>query len=63
MHDGSLLTLSEVIEHYNSGGRAHPHKNPLIKKLDLTTQQKIELKAFLESLTDQEFINNKYFAE
>lgn len=63
MHDGSLLTLSEVIEHYNSGGKAHPHKNPLIKKLDLTAQEKIELKAFLESLTDQEFINNKYFAE
>jgi len=58
MHDGSLPTLESVIEHYNSGGNIHPNKNPLIQPLNLNTQQKSDLISFLQSLTDQTFINN-----
>ena len=59
MHDGSITTLSEVIEHYNTGGSNHLNKNSLIKPLGLTEDDKTDLLAFLESLTDQKFISNK----
>lgn len=58
MHDGSISTLSAVIEHYNSGGKNHPHKSAMIKPLGLTMKEKTELLAFLEVLTDTAFNNN-----
>ena len=61
MHDGSLKTLDDIVAHYNSGGHAHPNKSSLIRPLDLTDQEQQDLVAFLESLTDYEFINNQNF--
>ncbi len=61
MHDGSLITLEEVIEHYNTGGKTNTQKSNLIKPLQLTNPEKEQLVAFLKSLTDYEFINNKRF--
>ncbi len=61
MHDGSIPSLEGVIEHYNSGGKLHTHKSPFIKPLNLTVLEKQELVAFLKSLTDESFINNKKF--
>ena len=61
MHDGSISTLQEVIEHYNSGGSTHFNKSPLIKPLNLSNQDKKDLLAFLKSLTDEEFLNNPEF--
>ena len=61
MHDGSLSSLEEVIDHYNSGGKTHPNKNEMIRPLTLTETEQAELVAFLRSLTDDEFINNKKF--
>lgn len=55
MHDGSLRTLEQVVEHYNSGGKNNPNKSILINPLNLTTQEKADLVAFLKSLTDEEF--------
>tara|TARA_R110002050_G_scaffold100008_2_gene207265 strand:- start:3686 stop:4732 length:1047 start_codon:yes stop_codon:yes gene_type:complete len=52
MHDGSLSTLSEVIDHYASGGSQHPLKNDLIKGFTISADDKAALIAFLESLTD-----------
>lgn len=63
MHDGSVATLEEVIEHYNSGGKLHPHKSNLVKPLDLSAQEKSDLIAFLESLTDNDFLNDAKFRE
>lgn len=63
MHDGSLATLEGVIDHYNSGGVAHPNKSSLIKPLGLTNQEKEDLIAFLTSLTDYEFVNDVRFSE
>ncbi|HMX41747.1 MAG TPA: cytochrome c peroxidase [Saprospiraceae bacterium] len=63
MHDGSLPTLAAVVEHYNSGGKQHPHKNPLVRPLGLTAQEKEDLVAFLESLTDEKFITDPKFRE
>lgn len=52
MHDGSLATLEEVIEHYDSGGKAHPNKSGLLRPLNLTPQEKIDLVNFLKALSD-----------
>lgn len=53
MHDGSITTLEEVIEHYNSGGKAHPNKSGLIVPLHLTAQEKTDLLNFLKALSDE----------
>ncbi|MCF8246384.1 MAG: cytochrome-c peroxidase [Saprospiraceae bacterium] len=63
MHDGSLPTLEAVVEHYNSGGKNHPHQSPSIKPLGLSTQEKADLVGFLKALTDDDFLNNPKFKE
>ena len=63
MHDGSLNTLETVVEHYNSGGQAHPHKSALVRPLGLTTAEKADLVAFLKALTDHNFRQNPAFAK
>jgi len=50
MHDGSLRTLEEVIDFYNSGGGPNPSLDPKIKPLDLTPEEKAALLAFFEAL-------------
>jgi cytochrome c peroxidase len=59
MHDGRFATLEQVVEHYNSGIKAHPTLSPALKdgngnpvQLNLTTSQKAALVAFLKTLTD-----------
>ena len=61
MHDGSVETLEQVIEHYNTGGKPHPNKSDLIRPLNLTSKEKSDLKAFLLCLTDREFTTNPIF--
>ena len=61
MHDGSITYLSDVIEHYNTGGKNHVHKSRLIKPLGLTASEKKQITRFLESLTDTHFLNNHHF--
>lgn len=57
MHDGSLATLDEVIDHFASGGSAHPNKSMMIRGFEISDQEKAELIAFLESLSDSAFIS------
>jgi cytochrome c peroxidase len=69
MHDGSIATLTEVIEHYSAGGRQAPLgpsadnalKDGRIHSLQLSAQDKADLIAFLESLTDEEFLHDRRF--
>ena len=61
MHDGSIFTLREVIEHYDSGGSSHPNKNELIRPLNLNEGEKSALVEFLRSLTDLGFTENPLF--
>lgn len=61
MHDGSISTLQEVIEHYSSGGAEHKNKSQVIKPFKLTSAEKIDLINFLKSLTDHDFITNPEF--
>jgi cytochrome c peroxidase len=61
MHDGSVKTLAEVIEHYNLGGKDNPRKSEFIKPLGLNKEEKEDLIDFLNTLTDVNFIKNKKF--
>lgn len=56
MHDGRFETLEDVIEHYNSGGVEHPNRDPLMRPLGLTRDERDDLAAFLQSLLDREFL-------
>ena len=51
MHDGSIKTLEEVIEHYDKGGDKNPFIDTKIFPLHLTKQEKSDLLAFMKSLT------------
>ena len=53
MHNGSFKKLDEVIKHYSTFENATPnhHKNGLLTPLHLSTKEKTQLMAFLESLT------------
>ena len=50
MHDGSIATLSDVVEQYNAGGINHGFTDSRIEPLDLSVAEKEQLIAFLESL-------------
>jgi cytochrome c peroxidase len=50
MHDGSLATLSEVIEFYDAGGRVNPGLDPELRPLRLGVAEKAQLLAFLLAL-------------
>jgi cytochrome c peroxidase len=69
MHDGRFETLDEVIEFYNSNVHASEYTDPIMTKpgkefgLQLTTYEKECLKAFLRSLTDNDYIQNPKFAK
>lgn len=51
MHDGSLATLEQVVDHYDSGGVDRPSRSDLMRPLGLTAQDKSDLVAFLKTLT------------
>lgn len=62
MHDGSLLTLLDVVRYFNNGGRssgmadqANPYQSEQIRPLGLNEQEEQDLVAFLESLTSPAF--------
>jgi cytochrome c peroxidase len=58
MHNGSFQTLEEVLEHYNSGGKPSPNRDPLLRPLGLTDEQKEQVLTFIHTLTDTTFVNN-----
>lgn len=68
MHDGRFQTLEEVINHYSSGIEQSPTLDPLIEfsfqgGVQLDANQKLLLKAFLLTMTDESFIVNPDFQE
>ena len=70
MHDGTIATLSDVIDHYAAGGRtiatganagvgsANPFKSALVAGFTITPTERSDLIAFLRSLTDSTFLTN-----
>ncbi len=53
MHDGSLKTLEEVVEHYNKGGTPNKFLSKKVKKLDLKDQDKKDLVEFMKACTGE----------
>jgi len=71
MHDGRFATLEQVIEHYNNGVQANPNLPPQlrvpppgtgVKRLNLTTQDKADILAFLKTLTDRGIATDAKFS-
>lgn len=63
MHDGRFNTLDEVIDHYSTGLKPSPTIDPLMKKVkqggvNISNKDKADLKTFLLSLSDNDFINS-----
>lgn len=54
MHDGSLKTLAEVVDHYDSGFERRPSLSDEMKPLNLTPEEKADLVAFMESLSSKD---------
>ena len=68
MHDGRLLTLDAVLEHYNSHVQNTPNLDPLFQQggtlgIPLTTDEKSRITAFLNTLNDKSFLFDKRFSE
>lgn len=75
MHDGSVKTLAEAIDHYSAGGRTiktgphagvgadNPNKSEFVKPFSLTPQEKEDLLAFLRSLTDETVLSDARFSD
>lgn len=70
MHDGSIATLDEVLDHYAAGGRTveagpnagigrdNPLKSSFVPGFEMTRQERADLLAFLGSFTDEDFLTN-----
>jgi cytochrome c peroxidase len=68
MHDGTVATLSDVLDHYAAGGRtiasgpnagagsANPFKSGMVGGFALSAGEKADVIAFLRSLTDSTFL-------
>jgi cytochrome c peroxidase len=75
MHDGSIATLDEVLDHYAAGGRtipsgphagvgsANPLKSPFMVGFTLTPEERADVLAFFESLTDHGFLTDPRFSD
>nr|WP_091979105.1 methanobactin export MATE transporter MbnM [Pseudoalteromonas denitrificans] len=70
MHDGSIHTLAEVIDHYAAGGKAiksvnkrnknskNQFRSPFVKGFEINEREKKDLINFLNALTDTSFISD-----
>lgn len=75
MHDGSVATLDEVIDHYAAGGRTiqsgpyagsvgseNPHKSEFITGFTITAEERAAVLDYLRALTDEEFVTDSRFS-
>jgi cytochrome c peroxidase len=74
MHDGSLATLDDVLDHYLAGGtvteeglnagdgRRNPYKSVFVRPFELDDTERADLLAFLEALTDRSVLTNPAFS-
>lgn len=63
MHDGRLKSLKEVVQHYTSGiQHSNTLSNVLRSPIALTSNEQVDLIAFLLTLTDRQFLFDKRFS-
>jgi cytochrome c peroxidase len=58
MHDGSVVTLQEVVELYNRGGEANPYLDPKMKPLNLTEEEMAALVAMMQALEGSGYMDS-----
>lgn len=58
MHDGSMATLEEVIEHYSKGGVGGKYQDERVRKRSLSSDEKKYLITFLGTLTDTSYLRD-----
>jgi cytochrome c peroxidase len=58
MHDGSMQTLWDVMDHYNKGGEPNPYLDGGIEPLALSDAEIDQLVAFMFTLTDVRFADD-----
>ncbi len=69
MHDGRFKTLKDVLDFYSRGMQDSPTLDPVFRQADgtlgipLSEEEKSKLIAFLNALTDNEFLKDPRFAE
>jgi cytochrome c peroxidase len=75
MHDGSIATLEDAIDHYSAGGRTiatgpyagigrdNPNKSTPLRGFPLTPADRADLIEFLRSLTDTELLRDPRFSD
>ncbi|MEM9997249.1 MAG: cytochrome c peroxidase, partial [Bacteroidota bacterium] len=70
MHDGRFATLEQVVDHYDRGVRPHPNLSPPLRmpngqplRLNLNAQERAALVAFLETLTDEDFLTDERWSD
>ena len=61
MHDGSIATLADALDHYASGGKESEFRSDRVRGFRMTSAERSALLAFLETLTDQQFLTNPAF--
>lgn len=66
MHDGRFTTLKQVMEHYNSGVKNNENLDPILHQnntygIRLNDKEQNQIIAFIKTLTDKDFINDKRF--
>ena len=68
MHDGRFGTLEAVLEHYEKGITKSATLDPILNQngklgIALSSQEKEQIIAFLKTLTDYQYLNDKRFSE
>ncbi len=70
MHDGRFFTLRQVLDHYSDGMVDHETLDPMfrdtennVEGIPMTDIEKEQIIAFLETLTDDDYINDNRFSE
>ena len=69
MHDGRFGTLEQVLDFYSSGVTDSPTLDPILKQengtlgIPLDATEKAQLLAFLKTLSDNDFAQDRRFAE
>lgn len=69
MHDGRFSTIDDVFEHYSSTIKDTPVTDPLLYQrngrvgISVTEQEKTAMIAFLNTLTDEQFLTDTAFAK
>jgi len=51
MHNASIATLTDVVRHYEKGGIDRPSRSPMLRPIQLTEAERLDLVAFMETLT------------